>query len=58
MVLTVFIIMSTVLLKQHSVVDIIGALVMSLVLYPIAYPKANRVPLKDRVTKQRRIHEV
>jgi len=36
-ILTVLISMSTVFLKQHSILDVFGAIALSLVMYPIAY---------------------
>ena len=46
--LTVLIIMSTVMLKQHSVIDIAGAFAMSAILYPIVYPYVERVSEKEQ----------
>ena len=35
--------LSTVFLKQHSVIDVVGALLMASVIYPIAYaPEAEK----------------
>lgn len=42
--LTVLIILSTVFLKQHSMIDVIGAFVLFFSTYPIVYPKAVRTP--------------
>jgi len=36
-ILMVFICMATVFLKQHSIIDVVGALLMASVIYPIAY---------------------
>lgn len=36
-ILMVFICMSTVFLKQHSIIDGVGSLLMAMVIYPIAY---------------------
>jgi membrane-associated phospholipid phosphatase len=46
-VLTVMICLSTVYLKQHSVLDIFGALALNLIMYFIVY-----VPAWDKVTKE------
>ncbi len=54
-VLTLLIILSTVFLKQHSVMDIIGAFAMGAILYPIAYPFRERVPAEVRQAKQKHI---
>lgn len=37
LILTVLIVLSTVFLKQHSIIDVIAALVMIAVIYPFAY---------------------
>lgn len=42
--LTLLIIISTVMLKQHSVVDIVGAVIMSCLFYPVVYSGMGRVP--------------
>lgn len=43
--LTVFICCSTVLLKQHSVLDVLGGSVLALLMYWVAYlPKLERIP--------------
>ena len=39
LILTVLIILSTMFLKQHSIVDVIASTVLSFFLYPIAYKK-------------------
>lgn len=57
-ILTALIIMSTVFLKQHSVVDIVGAVVLNLILYPIIYPKTERVLENGRHPRRGRIREV
>lgn len=45
LVLTVSICLSTVFLKQHSIIDVICALALSLVMYWIAYrPKFEKIP--------------
>lgn len=46
--LTALILMSTVLLKQHSMMDVAGAFALFLITYPIAYPRYVRVPEKNR----------
>ncbi len=43
LVLCVLICLSTMFLKQHSVVDVTGALVLAYILYPIAYPRTYEV---------------
>jgi membrane-associated phospholipid phosphatase len=44
-VLAGLIILATMFLKQHSVLDVIGAAVMAFVLYQIVYaPEKKRVP--------------
>jgi membrane-associated phospholipid phosphatase len=46
-ILTVLICMSTVYLKQHSVLDIIGALILNLIMYVIVYvPEWGKIPNK------------
>ncbi len=45
LILTISICLSTVFLKQHSVIDVFWALVLSLVMYWISYrPKFERIP--------------
>ena len=42
-VLMVLICLATMFLKQHSVIDVVGALLMASVIYPIAYaPEAEK----------------
>jgi len=43
--LTISIILSTIYLKQHSIVDVLGAFVMAAILYPIAYKVNFRIHL-------------
>ena len=38
-ILTILIIVSTVMIKQHSVVDLVGALVLNMVVYGVVYGK-------------------
>jgi membrane-associated phospholipid phosphatase len=47
LILTVMICLSTVYLKQHSVMDIFGALILSIIMYVIVY-----VPSWEKVTKE------
>jgi membrane-associated phospholipid phosphatase len=47
LILTVMICLSTVYLKQHSVMDIFGALILSIIMYAIVY-----IPSWDKVTKE------
>ncbi len=50
LILTVLICMSTVLLKQHSILDVFAAIVLSLPLYLISYrPKFTKIP--EELTK-------
>lgn len=49
-ILTVSIVLSTVFLKQHSVVDVVGAFAMAAILYPIVYPAKGWN--EDRVRSQ------
>ena len=47
-VLMVLICLATMFLKQHSVIDVVGALLMASVIYPIAYaPEAEKKYLQD-----------
>ena len=42
-ILMVLICLATMFLKQHSVIDVVGALLMASVIYPIAYaPEAEK----------------
>ena len=42
-VLMVLICLATMFLKQHSVIDVVGSLLMASVIYPIAYaPEAEK----------------
>lgn len=46
-ILATLIILATVFLKQHSIVDVVGAFVMAYILYPYAYePERKRVPAR------------
>lgn len=46
-ILTILISMSTVCLKQHSILDVFGAIILSLIMYPIVYrPAYSREPKK------------
>ena len=43
LVMTSLIILSTMFIKQHSVIDVVGALLMASIIYPIAYaPEAEK----------------
>ena len=57
-ILTVLIIMSTVLLKQHSVLDIIGAFALCLIVYPFVYPKDTRITAKERHARINSLREI
>lgn len=51
LVLTVSICLSTVFLKQHSIIDVFCALVLSLIMYWISYrPKFERIPEQIKET--------
>lgn len=57
--LTVLIILSTVFLKQHSMVDVIGAFLLFFTTYPIVYPKAVRAPgHAGRVQRKNRLRHI
>ncbi len=48
-ILAGLIILSTMFLKQHSVIDVIGAVFMAYVLYQFSEKRSNRFPKKQRV---------
>lgn len=50
-ILSALIILATVFLKQHSVLDVVGAFVMSYALYPFAYAKEEEKVLKGNRQK-------
>lgn len=54
-VMSVLIILSTVFLKQHSVIDLMAAFVMAYVLYPFVYAGADRKVSADRSMIHRKL---
>mgnify|MGYP000212875568 CR=1 FL=1 len=49
-ILMVLICLATMFLKQHSVIDVVGALLMASVIYPIAYaPEAEKKKVRDEL---------
>lgn len=52
LILTILIVMSTVFLKQHSIIDVIAALVMIAVIYPFAYQPERIFRKKTAHTEQ------
>ncbi len=53
LILTVLISLSTVFLKQHSIIDVIAALVLSAIVYPIVFSK--RSPLCRNIKRRSKI---
>ena len=46
-VVSLFIILSTVFLKQHSILDVVSGIVLSLLVYPFVYKLHRRKSIKD-----------
>lgn len=51
-VLMISICLSTVFLKQHSVIDVIGAILMATVLYPLVYKPEESYSYRHRMNKE------
>ena len=57
-ILAALIILATMFLKQHSVLDVFGAVIMAYVLYKVVYePEKKMIPQlsKQKFSKQKRI---
>lgn len=52
LVLTILIVLSTVFLKQHSIIDVFGAFILMLFLYPLVYQPEHQKVGKHTTLKQ------
>ena len=52
----VLICMSTVVLKQHSVLDVVGALILAYLMYPLVYETDLRGCKKNRGTESNKLN--